>query len=159
MLTLLSLLGSGLISVLPGIMGVATRWLDAKKDVQLAQIQADLQRTSMETGKAMAVLTAETTETAALLADDHQAPGTVFWGAVRASIRPVITYLFVGLFVAAKIVILYHLTTVRGVDVAIAMSQVWDETATAILAAVVAFWFGSRLLDKTVIISRPLPKR
>jgi hypothetical protein len=151
MFTLISLLGSGLISILPGILSVFTRWMDNKKDIQLAQINADLQKTSMETGKAIAVLTAETSEQAAILAADMTIHDT-FWDRVRSSIRPTITYLFVFLFVAAKITILYHMVSVRGMDVAIAVTAAWDEPTMAILAAVIAFWFGARMLDRTDVM-------
>lgn len=155
MITLLSLLGSGLVSIFPGIISIFKSWQDTKKEVQLAQIQADLQKVSMETGKALAVLNAETAEATTLLANEASTAGAMtFWDGVRASVRPVITYLFVMLFVTAKITIFWHLVTVRQVDIAVAMTQIWDEAATAILAAIIAFWFGGRQLEKWAAVRR-----
>jgi hypothetical protein len=151
MITLLSMLGSGLLSIFPGIFTILGRWFDDRKEIQLAQINADLQKTSMENGKVMATLGAETAEIATLHAEESISVSP-FWDGVRASIRPVITYLFVGLFVAAKILVFWHLVWTRNTDIVIAVNQVWDEPTSAITAGIIAFWFGSRAVDKSVVV-------
>lgn len=160
MLTLLSLLGSGIVSIFPGVMQIMTRWMDTKKEIQLAQINAAIQEKSLETNKTLAVYTAATAEQSAVLANEASTVGAVtLWDGVRASVRPVITYAFVLLFIAAKITILYHLVVIKNTDIAIAIDRVWDETASTILAAVIAFWFGGRMLEKSGITPSKITKK
>ena len=61
--------------------------------------------------------------------------------------RPVITYLFFGLFVLIEITLLREAIK-TGMDVSSAIQILWDEDTKAIFAAIVSFWFGSRAIDK-----------
>lgn len=68
-------------------------------------------------------------------------------GALRRSVRPVITYAFFGLFAFLKYSILADgiANDIPLIELAMA---VWDEETQAIFAAVMSFWFGSRTIEK-----------
>ena len=65
----------------------------------------------------------------------------------RASVRPVITYLFFIFFVGIKIAILVYVLPL-GADFLTALNLVWDDTAQGVFSSIVAFWFGSRMIEK-----------
>ena len=72
---------------------------------------------------------------------------TGFMAGLRKSVRPVITYMFFGLFVAVEGVMIWSALQ-SGSDVINVMNEVWDDETQAIFAAIISFWFGSRALEK-----------
>ena len=66
---------------------------------------------------------------------------------LRASVRPVITYLM--LFVLLFVDIVGLIWAIKsGVDFATAMEIVFSNEEMAIFASIIGFWFGSRRWDK-----------
>ena len=66
---------------------------------------------------------------------------------LRASVRPIITYIFVFLLLFTDIVgMIWAVKT--GVDFATAMELVFSDEEMAIVASIIGFWFGSRHWDK-----------
>lgn len=68
--------------------------------------------------------------------------------ALRASVRPTITYAFFLLFAAVKLSGLWVLITVEGMLLAQALPAIWDAETEALFAAILSFWFGRRALEK-----------
>jgi hypothetical protein len=66
---------------------------------------------------------------------------------LRASVRPIVTYCFVGLLVVIDLVGLWY-AYATGVDLVEAMDAVFSDDEMAILAAIIAFWFGSQAFNK-----------
>jgi hypothetical protein len=66
---------------------------------------------------------------------------------LRASVRPVVTYLFVGLLIVVDIAGIWYAYS-TGVAFAEAMDMVFSDDEMAILAAIIAFWFGSQAFSK-----------
>ncbi len=66
---------------------------------------------------------------------------------LRASVRPIITYIFVFIFLFADVVGLWWAVN-TGVDFATAMNIVISTEEMAILASIIGFWFGSRHWNK-----------
>jgi hypothetical protein len=66
---------------------------------------------------------------------------------LRASVRPVVTYLFVGLLIVVDIAGIWYAYS-TGVAFAEAMEMVFSDDEMAILAAIIAFWFGSQAFNK-----------
>ena len=66
---------------------------------------------------------------------------------LRASVRPIITYIFVFLLLFTDVVgMIWAIKT--GVDFATAMELVFSDEEMAIVASIIGFWFGSRHWDK-----------
>ena len=63
------------------------------------------------------------------------------------SVRPVITYAFFLLFATIEITLLLEALK-TGIDFAEAIQVLWDDETKGIFAAILAFWFGSRAIDK-----------
>ena len=66
---------------------------------------------------------------------------------LRASVRPIITYIFVFIFLFADVVGLWWAMN-TGVDFATAMNIVISTEEMAIISSIIGFWFGSRHWDK-----------
>jgi hypothetical protein len=67
--------------------------------------------------------------------------------ALSASVRPVITYWFMGLYCAAKIAA-FAAALHGGAGWGAAALQVWNEADQALWAGVLNFWFLGRVFDK-----------
>jgi len=66
---------------------------------------------------------------------------------LRASVRPIVTYLFVGLLITVDVAGIWYAYS-TGVAFADAMSMVFSDDEMSILAAIIAFWFGSQAFSK-----------
>ena len=66
---------------------------------------------------------------------------------LRSSVRPLVTYGFFGLFAVIKLVTLHHALQCATCDVTQVLTAVWDEDSEALFAAVITFWFGSRMTN------------
>ena len=66
---------------------------------------------------------------------------------LRASVRPVVTYLFVGMLITVNCVGIWYAYS-TGVPFNEAIELIWSESETSILATIIAFWFGSQAFNK-----------
>jgi len=110
----------------------------------------DLQ--ALEKGVALELKTYETKaadkEHERLIAHDtSMSNDSGFFGGLRKSVRPVITYMFMGLFTAMKVALIIEIVG-SGDTLLAAMDVVWDPETQAIFAAVISFWFGNRAFEK-----------
>ena len=67
---------------------------------------------------------------------------------LRGSVRPVITYLLVGTFIAIKGAGLYALIVIEGMAIYQALPVIGDDQFNGLLAAVISFWFGNRAMNR-----------
>ena len=67
---------------------------------------------------------------------------------LQASVRPVITYLFMFTFLAVEGGIIYSLMTTQGADWVTALQAAWTDEVMAIFSAILSFWFGNRAMSK-----------
>ena len=107
-------------------------------DLNIKQIKAQVE---VEEAKAV------TAQQAGLYAHDASLKGGEFIDAMRASVRPVVTYVFFILFCTIKVsaLIVYMNSGSAFVD---AIPKLWDEETAALFSSVVAFWFGNRAFSK-----------
>jgi hypothetical protein len=66
---------------------------------------------------------------------------------LRASVRPIVTYIFLALLLFVDITGLIWAMN-SGVNFAEAMQIVFSEEEMAIIASIIGFWFGSRTWEK-----------
>ena len=66
---------------------------------------------------------------------------------LRASVRPIVTYLFVGLLIAVDVAGIWYAYS-TGVAFADAMNMIFSDDEMSILAAIIAFHFGGRAFNK-----------
>jgi len=148
MMTILGSLLGFLGSAAPGIFEIFSRKEQNKKDIEIMKLQAELMREHAEIDLTRFKIRALDDEHARLIEHDiamQMDHGPLSW--LRKSVRPVITYLFFGLFAAVKITTLLH-GMENGQDFYTALRLTWDDQTQAIFAAIISFWFGSRALEK-----------
>ena len=76
-----------------------------------------------------------------------QPTGVPFIDGLRRSVRPVITYVFMGLFIFVE-VSAYLSLTAAGVSSLDAVDAVWTDEVMGLFAAIISFWFGGRALNR-----------
>ena len=68
---------------------------------------------------------------------------------LRASVRPVVTYIIVFLLVFVDVGgFLWAVFGSTGIDFPTALNAVFSETEEAILTSIIGFWFGSQAFSK-----------
>tara|TARA_R110001632_G_scaffold171661_1_gene290821 strand:- start:410 stop:838 length:429 start_codon:yes stop_codon:yes gene_type:complete len=139
MITLLgSLLGFGT-SIFPSILAFFQDSKDKKHELAMQAKLAELNIQEAEVSGELANLALELKADIASTKAAHQPMnliGVSWVDALRGSVRPVITYWFMGLYSYSK-----YVTYVQGSE----MWTSWDQT---LLATVISFWFGERLMRR-----------
>ena len=146
MITLLgSLLGFGT-SFLPEVLNFFKAGQDHKHKLESMQLEMELMTKRSELQLNIMDKQAEIKETEGLYKHDSMDAGG-FINALRGSVRPVITYVFFGLFVAIKITAIVALMN-SGNDLGRSLSLIWDDNTSGLFAAIMSFWFGGRSISK-----------
>jgi len=129
-------------SVIPSIVRIFEKKQEYAHDAEMAKIQATAQF-DIETVKAAAI------ERQAIYDHDKSLDGGKFINALRASIRPVVTYSFFFLFVAVKWSAAYIMIK-QGASIPDMLKAVWDADTMALFSTIMGFWFGSRVMEKHI---------
>jgi hypothetical protein len=146
MLSLLgSLLGFGT-SFLPKVMDYFQDKSDKKHELMVMEVQIKQQKELALQKLEMVNVEADIREIEALQ-KSMQPTGVKWVDGLRGSVRPVITYAFFLLFCFVEISA-YLALTASGVSGLDALNAVWDEDTKALFAAVIAFWFGGRAINR-----------
>ena len=140
---MLSLIGSVIgfgASFAPKILDHFQDRADKKHELAVMERQAEikLDQTAIE---------ANIREIESLHEHDAKLSGGPFIDGLRSSVRPVITYLFMALFLAAEGTA-YFLLIKSGINAADAVQLIFDDEIMAIWSSILAFWFGSRSIKR-----------
>lgn len=151
-----------LAAVLPAIFGAVGEYFEHRKDMDNGQQQI----AAATAGVSVPVKTGYLAPATPTVAGDHVHDSSdsddeadldagkvkplfvrVF-ATLRAGVRPLITYGFFILFVFLKVVGMNHGYYVDHTPAVLLLPILWDEGTQALFAAVLAFWFGSRAIEK-----------
>ncbi len=147
MLSLLgSLLGFGT-SFLPKLLGYFEVRRDQKHEIEL---QAEIRETNKQLHGQQMELTTVKGEIEYAVENQKAAgkPVGVAWvDALRGTVRPVVTYIFVIEFAVLQFLI-YRTSTLAGVDPIEAAQLVLNEEFIAGFWSILGFWFGNRSFGK-----------
>ena len=142
-----SLIGFGG-SAVPALIDVFKQKQDNKQEIEKMKVMAELRAQGYDHDLKMYETMGADKEHDRLIQHDIAISKTSgFIGALQRSVRPVITYLFFGLFIAIEVVLLKQVLEL-GTPVDEAILVLWDDNTQGIFAAIVSFWFGSRAIDK-----------
>lgn len=147
MLSLLSPLIGIFGSLLPSVVRIFERKQELKHEVEITKIKLDAAIKAAEANLKLEEIKADVAEGQSIRDHDKSVDGGKFINALRASIRPVVTYLFFFLFVAVKVAAAYVMLA-NGQSVPEMLNAVWDTETMALFSTIMAFWFGSRMLEK-----------
>jgi hypothetical protein len=154
MLALLSPLFGILGSLLPSIVRIFERKQEIKYEIELTKIKLDAAERQADLTYSIEMVKNDAVSRQSALDHDKSLDGGVFINALRASIRPVITYTFFFLFCAVKIAAAYVMLS-TGQSVPEMLKAVWDIETMSLFSTIIAFWFGSRVMEKQERIAQP----
>ena len=154
MLALLSPLFGIVGSLLPSIVRIFERKQEIKYEIELTKIKLDAAERQADLQFDIEVVKANAVERQSLLDHDKSIDGGKYINALRASIRPVITYTFFFLFCAVKIAAAYVMLS-TGQSVPEMLKAVWDVETMSLFSTIIAFWFGSRVIEKQDRVPQP----
>jgi hypothetical protein len=147
MLALLSPFFGIIGSLLPSIVRIFERKQEIKYELDLAKLKIDAAERQADLQFNVEMVKASAVERQSVLDHDKSLDGGKFINALRASIRPVITYSFFFLFCAVKIAAAYVMLA-NGQSVPEMLKAVWDIETMSLFSTIIAFWFGSRVMEK-----------
>jgi hypothetical protein len=154
MLALLSPLFGILGSLLPSVVRIFERKQEIKYEIELTKIKLDAAERQADLTYNVEMVKNDAVSRQSALDHDKSLDGGKFINALRASIRPVITYTFFFLFCAVKIAAAYVMIK-TGQSVPEMLKAVWDVETMALFSTIIAFWFGSRVIEKQDRIAQP----
>jgi len=160
MMTMISTFLSFLAGGLPKILSIFQDRQDKKHELALVAAQKERELALAERGLIAQARVEEIkleqiqTQTAgeerqALYAHDIEiGKGASQWMInLRASVRPVVTYIFVLELVALNVAGVWYAWH-QGVPFAVAMENVFSDDEMLILSSIIAFWFGTQAFNK-----------
>ena len=147
MLTLLGSLLGFVSSTVPEGIKVLQERADRKHELAILDRQLEVQKQGHTQRLEEIQVGADIAEAMTLYEHDKRSSGVLWIEGLRASVRPLLTYAFFGLFAVVKISALGVLIK-NGMGVQEALIAVWDGETQALFAAVISFWFGGRALSK-----------
>ena len=119
-----------------------------KTKLELLKLKAQLVKEGADIDLNMFEAKAADNEHARLIAHDISlSEDKGFFGALRKSVRPVITYMFFGLFATVKFAMLISSYSEDG-DFLKAVVLIWDPDTSAMFSCILGYWFGHRGLAK-----------
>lgn len=149
-LTIISTLLGILSSTLPSIFRYLERKQDLRQQVELARIQAEAASVSSKAQKNLESIKSASIEGDNLRNHDNLLDGGEFVNALRASVRPIVTYVFFLLFCMVKIMVAMIVFS-EGINIENmkeALDLILDENTIAIFSMILGFWFGGRSLER-----------
>ena len=162
MLSLISTLGGLLISGLPNVLGFFQDKSDKKHELELAKMQTERELQMLEKGYLAQAKVEEIRSDQVMMQTDSEMTKAAYehdakvlskaapWASTFvATVRPVVTYLFVAeLFVinvGIGIYVFTHPTIVTDVDSLLKVAnEIFNEDEMAMLGGIIGYWFGSR---------------
>jgi hypothetical protein len=153
LISLLSMLGGGLMRLLPEILGFLNKKADNAHELAMfdRQLQADAARSQLRINE-MEVQGDINTQIAMLgaqsvaLKSQMQKTGIKWVDALNFLVRPLTTYYFLGCYGIVKTATL--VIAMQHVDKWHAILQCWNDQDAAILSGILAFWFVGRVFEK-----------
>ena len=162
MFSLISTLGGLLVSGLPSLLGFFQDKSDKKHELELAQMQTEREIQMMEHGFVAQAKVEEIRTDQIMMETDSEMTKAAYahdakvlqkaapWASTFvATVRPIVTYLFVAELFIINIGIGWylftHATLITNVDDFItATEMIFSEDEMAMLGAIIGYWFGSR---------------
>lgn len=152
-LTLISMLGGGLMRLLPEVLGFLNKKTDNSHELAMLDKQFQLEQTRASARMEEVRYQGDVDQTIALLDAQREAmtsqmqkTGIRWVDALNFLVRPLTTYYFLVMYGMVKVATL--MVALDAMDAWQAILQVWTKDDAAILSGILAFWFVGRVFDK-----------
>ena len=143
MLTLFASLIGFASSALPKLLNLCQDKYDREHELAILEKQLEQMRLGHNQRLAEIQTQGEIATSQALYQYDSRNSGIPWVEGLRASVRPMVTYLFMLLFIVVKIASLVALLQ-QGLALTDSLQTIWDSETYALFAAIISFWFGHR---------------
>ena len=147
MMTLFGSLLGFLSAAFPDFLKLFQDHQDRKHELKILELQLEQQAQGHSQRLEEIQISADIAESNALYKHASRPSGIAWVEALRASVRPIVTYSFFLLFAFIKIASLSALLS-SGYSITDGLIAIWDVETQALFAAVMSFWFGQRALQK-----------
>lgn len=152
-LTLLSMLGGGLMRLLPELIGFMNKRTDNAHELAMLDRQFQLEATRSaarvheievqgDISQAIAAMAAQ----GEALRGQMQVVGIAWVDALNFLVRPLTTYYFLAFYGIVKLAMI--VVAMRAADPWVSIIQCWSSEDAAVLAGILSFWFVGRVFDK-----------
>lgn len=148
LLTLLSPFLGILGSLLPSIVRIFEQKQQLKYDLEMNKMKMEAAVQNANIQIAIEDAKADVADATSVRSYDSNIDGGKFVNALRASLRPVITYTFFFVFIFIKLAVLFVMID-QGASMETMVKTIWDQDTMALFGAIMGFWFGARILEKT----------
>ena len=143
LLGLLSTLVGFISSVLPSLVSYWSTKQRYQYEIEITKLRIQALREGVDPTKLAADIAALVAEGKSIRLHDSYITSNEYINILRASVRPLLTYLFFFLFIgikAAAATLLFQ----QGYDAIKVLEVIWDDYTVSIFGAIVGFWFGTR---------------
>ena len=134
-------------SLLPSIVRIFERKQEMQYDIELTKLKMDAATLQSTANIDIEALKAMASEGQSVRDHDSKLDGGPLLNALRASIRPVVTYVFFIAFILIKFIALWVMIQ-SGTSIPDILNEVWDAETMSLFSTILAFWFGSRIMEK-----------
>ena len=153
-LTLLSMLGGGLMRLLPEVFAFLNKKTDNAHELAMMDKQAELEKTrsamrqqEIETQGQVDFNIAELNALGEALKSQMQVTGNSVVDTLNFLVRPLTTYFFLLMYALAKLA-MFVVAMKSGLDTWETVLKIYDAEDRSILAGILSFWFLGRVFDK-----------
>lgn len=151
--TLLSMMGGGLMRLLPELLNLVNKKTDNAHELNLLEKQSALEQTRGQARVAEVAVEGNVEEQIkqmdslkAAVESQMQRTGISIVDALNFLVRPLTTYYFLGCYGIYKTAMLY--AAFHQTDIWSAVIQSYDQDDRTILSGILSFWFVGRVFDK-----------
>lgn len=154
LLTLLSMLGGGLMRLLPELISFFNKKTDNAHELAMLDRQFELEKTRAQSRMEEIQVSGDYSQALALLDTQKEAlrgqmqrTGIRIVDMLNFLVRPLTTYYMLILYGVFKVA-LFAVTVNSGIPVFDTIVRVYDEEDRAILSGILSFWFVGRVFEK-----------
>lgn len=147
LLTFLSTVAGLLAPFLSDLPAIIRSGQENKYKLEMAKLNLRAQQAGLDFEREKAITEAETRQLEAIYTHDSGFKVPMWVDAFRALVRPLITIVFFGLFIAIEVTLLYAAIQ-HGVPIDIAFGALWTPEVSSIFGTILGFWFGNRALSR-----------
>jgi len=157
LLTLLSTVVGAATNLLPSIMNYFEKKQSQAHEKDMVALQMEAAKQNVQLNIQLENVKADNAEGQSVRDHDSSIDGGRFINSLRASVRPVVTYIFFILFCAIKICAVVVMMR-NGIPIEKALPVIWDSETMALFGAIIGFWFGSRTIQNFRATPGPVMK-
>ncbi|MCC8461189.1 MAG: hypothetical protein LN545_04280 [Candidatus Megaira endosymbiont of Carteria cerasiformis] len=140
MIALLGSLAGFLSALIPEVLGFIKDKRDKAHELALVKLQIEAGKNSSSSRIDEVVIKSDLDKERLIYS--HAKPIGIPWvDALSALVRPLITYLFLALYIGVKLTIIFSY------QIGVCM-PVWTNEDEVLLSVIMGFWFGNRMINK-----------